>query len=103
MRFSHREFAGLQTCRRFDSNLFDVLSREPITFAILVGNWTCRIVERFEIDVSQVSAVVGAHPAAIFVVSDVREWKPKPRITGKIPTFITMNMTFVNLARSKER
>ena len=102
MRLAHGEFARLDAVGRLDPDLFDVLGREPISVAVLVSEWTSRIVERFEVDVRQIRCVVSADPAAVFVVSDVGQRKTKARVTGEVPTFVAVNMTFVNLARTKE-
>ncbi len=102
MRLAHRELTGLETVRGLNFDFFDVLRREAITVTVFVSEWASGIVERFEIDVRQIRCVVSADPAAVFVVTYIRKWKTKARVTGEVPTFIAMNVTFVNLARTKE-
>src|SRR5215211_6863086 len=102
MRLAHRELARLETACRLNSNLFDSLSAQAIFFAVLVSKRTTRIVERFQVNVSEVRRIVRAHPPAVFVVAHIRQRKTKTRVTGEVPTFITMNVTFVNLARTEE-
>src|ERR1044071_9164202 len=103
MSFPHLELSCLETIRRLNFDLFDVLCGKPIPFAVLVCEWTRRIVERFEIDVGQVGCVVSANPAGVFVVSHVRQWKAKARITREVPTLIAVKVTFINLAGAEER
>src|ERR1700754_3803922 len=101
MRFAHCELARFEAVRRLHSYLFDVFCGRSVAVAVLVCKWTSRIIERFEIHVSQVRGVVGAYPTTVFVVSDIRKRKTKARVTGEVPTLVTVNVTFVNLTRTK--
>src|SRR5215510_11684955 len=102
MRFAHREFTRLETFVCFNFDLFDVLGGEAISVAVLVSEWASRIVECFGVDVREICCIVSAYPAAVFVVTYVRQRKTKARVAGEVPTLIAVNVSFINLARTEE-
>ena len=103
MRLAHREASRLETVRSLNANFFNALRGQAISVAVFVSEWTCRIVKRFHVDIRQIGGIVSAHPAAVFVMSDVRQRKTKACVAGEIPTFVAVNVTFINLTRTEER
>jgi hypothetical protein len=93
MSAAHRKPPRLQPGRGLNANFFNVLRREAISIAVLVRQRPRGIVKRFHVNVGQVGGVVSAYPAAILVVTDVRKWKTKARVTGEIPAFIAVDVT----------
>src|ERR1051325_6694966 len=99
---AHRELARLELIRRLHADLFDVLSGEAVSVAVLVRERTRRIVERFDIHIRHICGVVSAHQATVFIVADVRKRKTKARVTGEVPTLVAMDVTFINLSGTEE-
>jgi hypothetical protein len=103
MGFAHGELARLKTIGCLNANLFDVLRSYPISITVFVREWTSGIVEGLQIDIFQIGRIVSANPTTIFIVTDIRKGKTETCVTGEIPTFVAMNVPFINLAGAKER
>src|ERR1043166_6402330 len=103
MGFAHGELARLKTIGCLNANLFDVLRSHPISITVFVRKWTSGIVEGFQVDIFQVGGIVSANPTTIFIVTDIRKGKTETCVTGEVPTFVAMNVSFINLAGAKER
>src|SRR5688500_6337078 len=102
MSLTHGKTSRLHSCWSFYDNLCNALGRQPITGSVLVREWAFWIVKRFQVYVLEISRIVGAHPTAVVIVAHVRKGKAQTCVAGKIPTFVTMNVSFINLPRAKE-
>src|SRR6185503_3058974 len=103
MRLAHRELASLDTSRGLDAYFLDALGGHSITSPIFVGEWASSIIERFNVNICQIGRVVSADPATVVVVPNVWQRKSKSCVTSKVPSFVAMNVSFINLAGTKER
>src|SRR6185436_20991940 len=101
MGLDHLEVFDFETGSRLHANLFNSLSREPVSGAIMIGERARRVVEGLGVHVFQVGGVVSAHPTEVGVVSDVRKGKAETGVAGKVPSFVAVHVAFVDLARSK--
>src|SRR5688572_2929389 len=103
MRLQHFEEAAFEAIGRLHSDLFLALCCQPVSGAIAVGKWACRIVERLCIDILEVGSIIGAHPAEVVIMSDIRKRKTEARVSGEIPAFVAVHVPFINLTRPEER
>ena len=62
MCFAHSEAARFYSGGRLDQNLFEALRCQTISIPVFVGEWACRIVESFKVNILQVGRIVGADP-----------------------------------------
>ena len=74
-----------------------------MSISISISERVRRIVERLGIDIFQISSVVRANPAQVFIMSNVWKRKSEPCIAGEVPSFITVDVALVNLGREKSR
>src|SRR5687768_7342173 len=102
MRLQHFEGPVFEAIGGLHPDLFLTLRCQPVSGAISVGQWACRIVERFCIHVLQVSSIIGAYPAEVFIMTNIRKRKTKARVSGEIPAFVAVHMSFIDLTRAEE-
>src|SRR6266571_3001389 len=103
MSFEHLEATNLYAGAGPDADLFGVLGGEPIATAVAVSEWACWIIEGFGVYVLFVGGVVGAHPTQVIIVSAIGKWKSKTGVARKVPAFIAVHVTLIDLSRPEER
>ena len=99
----HFEALDFETRAGLHPDVFNSLGRQTVPGAITIGQRARRIIERFGVDIFQISSVVGAYPPKVFVMSDVGKRKSEAGVAGKVPSFVTVHVALINLTRAKER